>query len=334
MHMRARAPCSSVRLLLCARAHVRTRAWCACQIFACAGMTTQAHCFASNSFSCARACVCVCTTASPFPCRSLDKVRDFVGIPSALYAGAHGCDIEGDIAWQAPHLPAASDAPTGAAPHVQHLRHCVADEFLPALRDARDSMAEAMKAYPGASVEDNKFSITVHYRGLPSDVAAAIEHEVDTYLERSSYAPQLLKRPGKCIFEVRPNLNWHKGVAVSWILQQVCGAGKEAHRCCVFVLGDDHTDEDMFRAALALEGASDGRVAAFPIVVMQPEASSEEAGGVGEEQLARMPRPTAGKYYLRDYTEVRAFLNAIRDMLLATAATRSAHAPPSAALTH
>lgn len=76
--------------------------------------------------------------------RSLDKIQNFVSIPQLYYAGSHGFDIEG---------------PDGTA-----IKNQVAAQFLADLRQVRDALAASVAAISGATVEDNIFSVSLHYR--------------------------------------------------------------------------------------------------------------------------------------------------------------------------
>jgi hypothetical protein len=76
--------------------------------------------------------------------RSLHKIQSFVGIPQLFYAGSHGFDIKG---------------PDGTA-----VKNQVAAQFLADLHEIRDVLTAKIADIPGASVEDNIFSISLHYR--------------------------------------------------------------------------------------------------------------------------------------------------------------------------
>ncbi|MEE8265977.1 MAG: trehalose-phosphatase, partial [Acidiferrobacterales bacterium] len=57
--------------------------------------------------------------------------------------------------------------------------------------------------------------------------------------------PNLQKRDGKKVFEVRPKMDWDKGKAVLWLLQVLHLDGPDV---LPIYVGDDSTDEDAFRA--------------------------------------------------------------------------------------
>jgi trehalose-phosphatase len=54
----------------------------------------------------------------------------------------------------------------------------------------------------------------------------------------------LRKTGGKKIFELRPDIEWDKGKAITWIQQKLDLARENV---LTFYLGDDLTDEDGFR---------------------------------------------------------------------------------------
>jgi trehalose-phosphatase len=62
--------------------------------------------------------------------------------------------------------------------------------------------------------------------------------------EIAARRPGLRIDGGKKIFEVKPDLDWHKGRAVEWLLGAM---GHEGSRDLPIYIGDDITDEDAFR---------------------------------------------------------------------------------------
>jgi trehalose 6-phosphate phosphatase len=52
---------------------------------------------------------------------------------------------------------------------------------------------------------------------------------------------------GKMVLEIRPAIDWDKGRATLWLLDQVVGTDWR-ERCAVIYVGDDRTDEDAFLA--------------------------------------------------------------------------------------
>jgi len=209
--------------------------------------------------------------------RSRQKVEDFVRLTSLFYAGSHGFDIAG---------------PDG-------LRHRIGEEALPTLAAARDALQARVASIPGASVEDNQFSVSVHWRNVPE----ALRGEVEAATRAEVEARHGLKMTtGKCVFEVRPELPgapvWHKGAAVRFLLDYLINA-RRAHglaghevedEVVPIYIGDDVTDEDAFAALHGLGGLS------FLVA------------GAGESER---PRETYGSHVLADSDEVQALLHAL-----------------------
>ena len=76
--------------------------------------------------------------------RAREKVREFVAVENLYYAGSHGFDIDG---------------PGG-------LRKQVKTSAVPILRAARSQLEVWLRDVAGASVEDNVFSVSIHWRRL------------------------------------------------------------------------------------------------------------------------------------------------------------------------
>ena len=132
-----------------------------------------------------------------------------------------------------------------------------------------DQLRRRLRAVPGVSIEDKRFSVSIHYRRASRrrPALSAIREAV-----RELGAVRVL--PGKQILNLLPVDAPHKGLALARLRQQL--------RCATALyLGDDATDEDVF----ALDNAS------WLLGIR-----------VGRSATSR------ARYYLRDQDEVDPFL--------------------------
>ncbi len=187
--------------------------------------------------------------------RDLDDVRGMIGLDELIYAGSHGFEIAG--------------------PAGMHIAREEGTRFLPLLDEAERELSGALAAITGVRLERKKFAVAVHYRNADPGAAATVAAAADRALQNRE---SLRKRSGKKIFEVQPAVDWHKGKAVTWMLERL---GLDEPDVLPFYLGDDTTDEDAFRAL---------RDRGVTVVV------------------AAGDRPTDARYRLRDPGEVREFL--------------------------
>jgi alpha,alpha-trehalase len=187
--------------------------------------------------------------------RDREVVADLVGIDGLVYAGSHGFDIAGPDGLREEHA--------GGRRRLQDLDR--------AERDLRTRLSEV----EGAMVERKRYSIAVHWRNVPDGEVKGVERIVDEVL--TDY-PELKRGEGKCVYELRPDVDWDKGKAVDWLLEALDLAGSDV---LPLYIGDDVTDEDAFRA---LTGRGIGI-------------------RVGGESMA-----SYADYRLRDPEEVRRFL--------------------------
>jgi trehalose 6-phosphate phosphatase len=190
--------------------------------------------------------------------RELQDVRKRVDIDGLVYAGSHGFDIAG--------------------PHG--LRRQEAKEFLPALDFAEKEIREKLAGIPGALIERKCFSIAAHYRKVNERDFPKLERAVREVAARRQ---ELRMIDGKKVYELLPNIDWDKGKAVLWLLENL---GLECAN--PIYIGDDRTDEDAFRAL--------------------------ERCGVGI-LVSEQPRPTAASYSLKDPAEVERFLRELALLL-------------------
>jgi trehalose 6-phosphate phosphatase len=121
-------------------------------------------------------------------------------------------------------------------------------------------------------------TLSIHFRQSPAG------HHDEVRLAVESGAGEGLRvTSGKMVLEVRPPVEWDKGKAVLFLLDQM----RPPPGAPVLYLGDDRTDEDAFRALAGLGGAHEG------VLVDDP-------GG-----------ETAARSYLRDPEEVGALFQAL-----------------------
>ena len=235
--------------------------------------------------------------------RGRQKVRDFVQLDGLYYAGSHGFDIAG---------------PNGLA-------HEVAADKLPILADAAAALRQKLAAIPGATVEDNKFSMSVHWRNVAPTDRPAVEAIVDSTLREAPFAGVLRKNSGKCVYELRPDVKWDKGEAVLYLLELLRRRetdfdeygdddGVAEERIAGFTedewyggvlpvyVGDDVTDEDAFRAIAPFGAVS---------VLVCPSGDKVER-----------PRATHATHTLRDVDDVRAFVDELASACAARPSVR------------
>ncbi len=99
--------------------------------------------------------------------------------------------------------------------------------------------AEAWRATPGITLEDKAYSIAFHYRhAWPREAALALVEE-----RAASLVPRPRLVRGNCVLNLVPQNAPHKGDALRALL---------AHSSCErsLYIGDDLTDEDVFRLKL------------------------------------------------------------------------------------
>ena len=157
--------------------------------------------------------------------RSREKIHQFMQIDDMLYAGSHGFEIG------LPGQPALAGA-SAAAP------------MLPVLQDCAGRLAADLAGVPGVIIEDNKYSVSVHYRMVRDRAKVPLVFEVVNQLLASDY-PLLMTRLGKMVIEIKPRIEWHKGKALLWIMEHL---NLLAPDTVPIYIGDDLTDEDAFAA--------------------------------------------------------------------------------------
>ncbi|WP_276496112.1 trehalose-phosphatase [Pontibacter litorisediminis] len=194
--------------------------------------------------------------------RDRANVEKLVQLDNLYYAGSHGFDISG--------------------PDNLHTEPGGAAAAIPALDKAQEELNERLKDVAGALVERKRYAIAVHYRNVAEEEVSRVLEVAHEVLARYE---ELKPGPGKMILELKPNLDWHKGKAVHWLLDEL---DLRQPNILPLYIGDDLTDEDAF-AALKGEGVS----------ILVGEHAEE----------------TAADYRLESVEEVQQFLEALAQHL-------------------
>jgi len=192
-------------------------------------------------------------------------VQQLMGIDDLITAGSHGFDI-----W---------------SPREGTIGHPAADGFDGLLERVRTGLGQMVSAIEGINIEPKRSSVAVHYRNVFEPDRQRVREAVDALLAR--FPSELKVTPGKMVYEIQPNVDWHKGKAVLHLLGVL---GLDRDDVMPLYLGDDVTDEDAFAV---LRGRGIG------IFVGSPE-DPEVAG-----------RRTLASYVLASTRHVEQFLDAL-----------------------
>eukprot|EP00951_Prasinocladus_malaysianus_P010771 scaffold79389_cov32-Prasinocladus_malaysianus.AAC.2 len=211
--------------------------------------------------------------------RGREKVESFVQLQELYYAGSHGLDIVGPKLLTRICLQEENGG----------MSFQPAAKFGPIMTEVFGQLSEGVANIPGATVEDNKFCVSVHFRNCDPADHPQVEKIVQDTLARHvglkmSRGRKLL--PAACwalqVFEVKPMVDWDKGKALQHLLEAL-----ELHKSADVMplyIGDDRTDEDAFKVLKAV-GTGCGIL------------------------VSTKPKPTAAYYHLSDPAEVGTFLS-------------------------
>jgi trehalose-phosphatase len=150
--------------------------------------------------------------------RDASVVEHLVGLNGLGFVGSHGLDIQG---------------PPGTG-----IQKEVGVEFQAALDLAEAELHRRIGFLSGVIIERKRFSISTHVRLVAVEQLAQVEAEVNIVC---SSHQGLRREGGKMLFELRPDVDWDKGSAVSWILNEM-----HLRTSAALFVGDDLTDETVF----------------------------------------------------------------------------------------
>lgn len=194
--------------------------------------------------------------------RELKSLRDTIAVEGLYYAGNHGFEIEGPD-------------------HKVH-HEPLNPKYTDAIQRAYEQLEQRLKSVEKAWVENKTLTLSVHYRAVTEDHFAEVEAIVDDVMATESC---LKKYTGKRVFEIRPQLDWHKGKALLRLLEAM---HMDPTQIVPLYIGDDVTDEDAFQA-----------IADRGIGIL----------------VAETPRDSHARFWLKCVDEVQQFLNLLLNEL-------------------
>jgi trehalose-phosphatase len=198
--------------------------------------------------------------------RSIEDIKHLVKIKDIYYSGNHGLEIDG--------------------PALEY-RNPAAFSAKKLIGDLSARLSVAVSDIAGAVVQNKGFTLSVHYRLVKPGDEAAVAQAVKRITLPLVETGEIRVFGQKKVWEVRPPFDWDKGKAVMLIRREIGAELKLSGLLTVF-LGDDTTDEDVFK------------------VLRRPDGWSIY---VGEEN-----RESAAEYYLKSTEEVASFLRKLLDM--------------------
>jgi trehalose-phosphatase len=190
--------------------------------------------------------------------RSLKDVSRIVGLDNIIYGGNHGLELKG--------------------PQIQ-FRSPVSKKHKAILEQINRNLRNKLRSIKGVLIEDKGLSLSVHYRLVAPKNIPLVKTIFCEATAFHLWRNEIRVRTGKMVIEVCPPVNWDKGKAVLWLLQNI--SSRNAIPAMPVYIGDDLTDEDAFKL---LENSG------LTIFVGKPKKSN-------------------AKYYVKDTTEVLDFLS-------------------------
>jgi trehalose-phosphatase len=151
--------------------------------------------------------------------RALDDLKSKIGIKGIIYIGNHGFESEKGYLCE------------------------ISEECRRALEMARIEWSDIAGKYEGSYFQDKNITLSLHFRNIENSKENILREEIRKTFESWPVKEKssLHLSEGKKVFELRPNVECHKGTAMQYLIEQY------PEHLPIYI-GDDVTDEDAFRA--------------------------------------------------------------------------------------
>jgi trehalose 6-phosphate phosphatase len=155
--------------------------------------------------------------------RSLQDLKNKVGIKKITYAGNHGME------WEIQKKQTTAPVPSNYR------------KIVPILKK---QLAEFCHQYKGTFLEDKGIALTLHYRRLNPKQQKIFREKALAIIKPYLNKKTLKLSEGKKVLDITPQSKWNKGKFALYLKNLLF---KNKNNQCVVYIGDDTTDEDVFR---------------------------------------------------------------------------------------
>ena len=153
----------------------------------------------------------------------------------------------------------------------------------PVISDICRKLCKKTGKIEGVVIEDKELTASIHYRLVVKEKLENFKKIFESAVAPHVRLGKIRVTKGKKVFEIRPNIKWDKGKAALWIINVV----DPKKKLTPIYMGDDQTDEDAF---FALKDRG--------ITIL----------------VSRKPKKSHAKFFLRNVSEVKIFLNKMAQM--------------------
>ena len=157
--------------------------------------------------------------------RSLEDIKNTVGIKDIIYVGNHGLEIEG------PKIKFESQV----SPRLKSV-----------IRNIAEELAKRFSSIKGVLIEDKGLTLSIHYRLVDKKDMPCFERFFSEVTNTYAVRDKIKINSGKKVYEIKPPVQWDKGKVVLWLMARQQFASGENKVLPVYI-GDDVTDEDVFK---------------------------------------------------------------------------------------
>ncbi|MDD2752221.1 MAG: trehalose-phosphatase [Candidatus Omnitrophica bacterium] len=158
--------------------------------------------------------------------RSLEDLKNTVGLKGIIYSGNHGLEIQG--------------------PKIR-FESRVSPGLKLAIRKIAQGLRKELAGINGALIEDKGLTLSVHYRLVDKQDLPVFKKIIAQVVHPYRAGDKIKIDSGKKVYEIKPPVQWDKGKVVLWLMARQQFSEGEIKVLPVYI-GDDATDEDAFKA--------------------------------------------------------------------------------------
>lgn len=157
--------------------------------------------------------------------RDLSNIKAKINLPNIIYGGNHG--LEGEMFGEKYYFP-------------------IEKKTLLTFKKIREQFNKIANQFKGVFIEDKTLTLSFHYRLVNKQSVPKIIPLISKILKPFIKKGLISTADGKMIIDVIPKVNWDKGHFAHLIINKITARTKT--NPAVIVIGDDSTDETVFRA--------------------------------------------------------------------------------------